>query len=127
MMKRNNIYNNNYIVLAKEDPKEKSHREAQFLIYKTMKKIDQIVRKKSSSSWLKLRICKLKVKIGKKLLLLKKTMLCNMSKTKGGVCKHIMGHFKGFKRLFNGVGGGGGRGGGGRTVVNHLPQPLFTI
>ena len=112
--------------MLKEDPMEKSHTEAQFKIYKTKKQIDQIGIKKSS--WIGLRICKFKVKIGRKLLGLRKTMLCNMSKTKVGACSQFMGHFKKFKRLLSGSardgGGGGGRRGGG-SMVNHLPQPLF--
>ncbi|KAK9714971.1 hypothetical protein RND81_06G134400 [Saponaria officinalis] len=114
----NNRYG--YTKMEKEDNEEKCHREAQFLIYKSMKQIDQIVMRKPS--WLKLRICKLKVKIGNKLLSLRKTMLCNMSKTiKVGVCKHL----KSFKRLFNG-GSCGGRGGSrGGSTINHLPPPLL--
>ncbi|KAL9243513.1 hypothetical protein vseg_017389 [Gypsophila vaccaria] len=134
-VRRNNSYSsNNYTKIEKEDPREKSHREAQFLIYKSMKQVDQMVIKRSSlvkstSSWLKLRMSKLKVKIGNKLFQFKKTMLiCHMSKTKGGVCRHLMGHLRGFKRLFNGGGARGGASGrGGRYVVSRLPQPIFTI
>ncbi|XP_074267788.1 uncharacterized protein LOC141591376 [Silene latifolia] len=122
-IRRNNSYG--YTKMEKEDPQEKSHREAQFLIYKTMKQADQINMRRSS--WLKLRLCKLKVKIGKKLLCLRKGMLCNVSKTKGGVCKHLMGHFKSFKKLFHGGGGQLGRSRGGGSAINHLPQPFFTI
>ncbi|KMS96750.1 hypothetical protein BVRB_8g200540 [Beta vulgaris subsp. vulgaris] len=108
-------------MMEKEDPEDKHHRKAQFLIYKTLKQVDQVIVKKSSRpSWLRLRICKLKIRIGKKLLKLRKTILVNMVKTKMGVCKHVMGHLKNFKRLFR----VGGRHGG--AAIGHLPQPLFT-
>ncbi|KAK9681564.1 hypothetical protein RND81_10G011200 [Saponaria officinalis] len=112
--------NNGYTKIDKEDPKEKSHREAQFIIYKTMKQVDQIVKRRSSfkPSWLKLRIFKLKVKIGNKLGLRK-----TMSKSKVGVCHHLMGHLMRFKRLFNC--GGRHRRHGCAANNHHLPQPLL--
>ncbi|KAL9236918.1 hypothetical protein vseg_011531 [Gypsophila vaccaria] len=120
----NNMYG--YTKVEKEDKEEKTHREAQFMIYKTMKKIDQIATRRSPKhSWLKLRICKLKVRIGNKLLTLRKTMLCHISKSiKVGVSKHL----KSFKRFFNNGGGGRGGGGGGRRGggdCNHIPPPLI--
>ncbi|CAO2842555.1 unnamed protein product [Amaranthus hypochondriacus] len=127
LFKRNNNTNYGYTMMEKEDPEERNHREAQFLIYKTLKQADQLIIRRSSRSscWLRLRISKLKLKIGKKLLRLKKTMLSSMAKTKMGVYKQVLGHLKTLKRLFQ---GGGSQGGGATTAaaaINGLPQPLF--
>ncbi|XP_021719691.1 uncharacterized protein LOC110687357 [Chenopodium quinoa] len=123
LFKKNNSFNNyGYTMMEKEDPQDKKQREAQFLIYKTLKQADQIiVRRSSRPSWLKLRICKLKVRIGKRLLRLRKTMLSNIVKTKMGVYKQVMVQLKNFKRLFNVA---GCREGG--VAIGRLPQPLFT-
>ncbi|KAK1325114.1 hypothetical protein QJS10_CPA01g00906 [Acorus calamus] len=47
-----------YTILEKEDPEELKHRKAQFLIYKTLNRFDHPRRR----SFLRLRICGLKVK-----------------------------------------------------------------
>ncbi|XP_057538211.1 uncharacterized protein LOC130815745 [Amaranthus tricolor] len=125
LFKRNNNTSYGYTVMEKEDPEERNHREAQFLIYKTLKQADQLIARRSSrsSSWLRLRISKLKLRIGKKLLRLRKTMLSNMAKTKMGVYKQVLGHLKTLKRLFQ---GGSSRGATTAAVaINGLPQPLF--
>ncbi|KAK0579730.1 hypothetical protein LWI29_030666 [Acer saccharum] len=60
----------NYTKLDKEDPEEIQRRKAQFLIYKVMEQADSIFpspRKRRPSSFLRLRLCRLKVKIGKRL------------------------------------------------------------
>ena len=115
--------------MEREDPEEKSHREAQFLIYKTLKQADQIAMKRpfspsSSFSWLRLRISKLKVKIGKRLLRLRKTItILSSSKPKVvGVRKNVMGHLKSLKRLFSGGRSGGASGG---AAIRRLPRPLL--
>ncbi|XP_021839836.2 uncharacterized protein [Spinacia oleracea] len=135
LFKRNNSNSYGYTIMEKEDPQDRKQREAQFLIYKTLKQADQIiVKRQSRPSWLKLRICKLKVRIGKRFLRLRKSMLSNMVKTKTGVYKHVMLQLKNFKQLFRvgGCGGGGGGGGGvfvhegGAGNIGRLPQPLFT-
>lgn len=57
-----------YSKIENEDKEDIKHRKAQFLIYKSLKKADSIVSKrKKSSYWLKVKFCKLKIKIGRKL------------------------------------------------------------
>ncbi|XP_057544378.1 uncharacterized protein LOC130823669 [Amaranthus tricolor] len=125
--RKNNNMSYAYTKIEKEDPEERNHREAQFLIYKTLKQADQVIIRRSSSSsksscWLRLRISKLKVKIGKRLFKLKKTMLSNMAKTKMCVYKQLLGHLKTIKSLFR-VGNGGG--GSTSAVIDNLPQLLI--
>ncbi|CAO2823658.1 unnamed protein product [Amaranthus hypochondriacus] len=127
--RKNNNMSYAYTKIEKEDPEERIHREAQFLIYKTLKQADQVIIKRSSSSsssksscCLRLRITKLKVKIGKRLFKLKKTMLLNMAKTKMGVYKQVLGHLKTLKSLFR-VGNGGG--GLNSTAIDNLPRLLI--
>ncbi|KAI4365052.1 hypothetical protein MLD38_021072 [Melastoma candidum] len=55
-----------YAKIEAEDPEEIKHRKAQFLIWKTLEKADAISRTRRGSS-LQVRLCRLKVKIGKRL------------------------------------------------------------
>ncbi|XP_073128956.1 uncharacterized protein [Henckelia pumila] len=52
-----------YSKLQREDPDEIKHRMAQFLIYKSLQKADTMRR----PSWLRVKMLRLKIKIGKKL------------------------------------------------------------
>ncbi|KAL7212153.1 hypothetical protein ACSBR2_014926 [Camellia fascicularis] len=99
-----------YSKMEREDPEEIKHRRAQFLIYKALEKVDSQRR----PSWLRVRICKLKIKIGKRLKRLRKSMLLSMSRAKNGVCKQVICQWKTWKRLFRS---------GGQAMVN-LP-PVF--
>ncbi|KZV55175.1 hypothetical protein F511_12762 [Dorcoceras hygrometricum] len=54
---------NGYSKIQSGDPDEMKHRRAQFLIYKSLQKADT----RRRPSWLKVRIFRLKIKIGKKL------------------------------------------------------------
>ncbi|KAK4421332.1 hypothetical protein Salat_2083700 [Sesamum alatum] len=53
-----------YSKMLSEDPEETEHRRAQFLIYKVLQKADRM---RSRRSWLRVRVFKLKIKIGRKL------------------------------------------------------------
>ncbi|KAI3818786.1 hypothetical protein L1987_12603 [Smallanthus sonchifolius] len=64
-----------YSKMEKECPEEIKSRKAQFLIYKSLEKADDLIRKSRKPSWLKVRIFKLKIKIGKKMNKLKKNLL----------------------------------------------------
>lgn len=69
-----------YSRVENEDPEEAKHRRAQFLIYKAMQKADH--RRSSSSStsrpsWLRVKIFKLKIRIGKRFKSLRKRLLTN--------------------------------------------------
>lgn len=71
-----------YSKIENEDKEEIQHRKAQFLIYKTLRKADFVVSKrKKSSNWLKVKIFKLKIKIGRKLKRLRKKILFTFSST----------------------------------------------
>ncbi|XP_065879256.1 uncharacterized protein [Euphorbia lathyris] len=61
---------NGYSKLEKEDPQDIIHRRAQFLIYKALKQADS----SRKPSFLRIRFCRLKIKIGNKLKKLKKNM-----------------------------------------------------
>lgn len=101
-----------YSKVDKEDPDEKIHRRAQFLIYKVLEKADS---RRTRPSYLRIRIRKLKVKIGKRLTKLRKSMLIGISAAKVSVGKQVCCQLKTCKRLFSR---------GERTVLS-LP-PLFT-
>ncbi|KAB1199504.1 hypothetical protein CJ030_MR0G022797 [Morella rubra] len=100
-----------YSTLDNEDPEEKKHRQAQFLINKVLLQADT----RRRPSFLRIRICKLKVKIGKRLKKLRKSMVFCISAARGGVYKQVMGHMKTWKRLFYG----------GETNIARLPS-VFT-
>ncbi|CAL1386050.1 unnamed protein product [Linum trigynum] len=66
----------NYSKFDKEDPEEVFHRQAQFLIYKMMQRADDSRR---SASFSQTKLCKLKVRIGKRLRKLRKGVVLSMS------------------------------------------------
>ncbi|CAH1423790.1 unnamed protein product [Lactuca virosa] len=64
-----------YSKMEMEDPEEIKSRKAQFLIYKSLEKADDSIRKSRRPSWLKVRMFRLKIKFGKKMKKLKKSIL----------------------------------------------------
>ncbi|KAH6790480.1 hypothetical protein C2S51_005486 [Perilla frutescens var. frutescens] len=58
-----------YSKMDNEDGEEMKHRRAQFLIYKAMQKADDVRRR---PSWLRVKMFKLKIKIGKRFKKLKR-------------------------------------------------------
>ncbi|PWA37487.1 hypothetical protein CTI12_AA589620 [Artemisia annua] len=84
-----------YAKLEMEDPEEMKSRKAQFLIYKSLEKADSSIKRSRKTSWLKVRIFKLKIKFGKKMKKLKKSLLVV---TKCGAAK--VGVLQQWKRLF---------------------------
>ncbi|KAI3745373.1 hypothetical protein L1987_58484 [Smallanthus sonchifolius] len=64
-----------YSKMEMEDPEEMKSRKAQFLIHKSLEKADGSFRKSRKPSWLKVRIFKLKIKFGKKMKKLKKSLM----------------------------------------------------
>ncbi|RAL44894.1 hypothetical protein DM860_003653 [Cuscuta australis] len=135
------LYNNNgYSKMEVEDEEEMRHRKAQFLIYKSMKKVDSLThqrrrrRRRSSpppppSIWLiKLRgfsCCRVKIKIGNRLIVrLRKTIAAAGSG--GGLAgyKQVFLHLKTLRRLLRGRGGEGEA----TTVVNDfVPQHTLQV
>ncbi|KAF7811154.1 uncharacterized protein G2W53_032130 [Senna tora] len=92
-----------YSKMEKEDPEDIIHRRAQFLIYKAMEQADSISSSSTSkpSSYclmMRIRICKLKVKIGRRLRRFRKKLL---STAKSAFQGHLlMAHFKFVRRFF---------------------------
>ncbi|KAF2620070.1 hypothetical protein F2Q68_00042525, partial [Brassica cretica] len=57
-----------YSKVHKEDPEEVLHQRAKFLIYKTLQEVDLVSRRSSHpSSFLRMKLLRLKVEIGKSL------------------------------------------------------------
>ncbi|GLU23296.1 hypothetical protein SLE2022_393160 [Rubroshorea leprosula] len=100
-----------YSRVDNEDPDEKIHRRAQFLIYKVLEQADS----RRKPSFLRIRLCRLKVKIGRKLKL-RKSMVVSFCAARVRVHKKILKQLKAWRLLFS-------RGG---TNTATLPPPLFT-
>lgn len=92
-----------YTKMEIEDPEEIQHRKAQFLIYKVLQQAADSPRRtrRRSSSWLRVRICRLKIKIGKRLKKLKKSIFLGVGAAKCGAQKQVASQLKtNWKRLF---------------------------
>ncbi|KAL2523995.1 Heat shock 70 kDa protein 16 [Abeliophyllum distichum] len=79
-----------YSRMENEDSEELNHRRAQFLIYKVLQKADS----GRKPSWLKVKIFKLKTKVGKRFKSLRKSISSTVSSAKSGVCKQINSKIK---------------------------------
>lgn len=97
----------NYFKIEKEDKEDIKHRKAQFLIYKSLKKADSVVSMRKNSYWLK-------IKIGRKLNMLKKSILFTFSSSRIGFYKQFICQLKFLKSLI-----------GGKETIVSLP-PVFT-
>ncbi|GAB2231569.1 hypothetical protein Droror1_Dr00010577 [Drosera rotundifolia] len=105
---------NGYTKVEKEDPEETKHRQALFLIYKSLEEADKMMAsRRKKPSWLRLRMRKLKVKVGKRLKRIRKMIILSVSRA--GVYRSIMCHFKTWRRIFHG---------GASTA--RLPEPYFS-
>ncbi|KAK9267938.1 hypothetical protein L1049_010375 [Liquidambar formosana] len=78
-----------------KDPDEKIHRRAQFLIYKALEQVDS----RRRPSYMRVRISKLKVKIGRRLKKLRKSVLYNISIAKVRVYRQVISQLKTMKQL----------------------------
>ncbi|CAI9755110.1 unnamed protein product [Fraxinus pennsylvanica] len=81
------------------DPEEKKHQRAQFLIYKALQKAEI---RRSRPSWLRVKMFKLKIKIGKRFKTLRKSIGVTLASAKTGFCKKITCQLKSWKRLIHG-------------------------
>ncbi|KAL0398755.1 UNVERIFIED_CONTAM: hypothetical protein Sradi_2218800 [Sesamum radiatum] len=88
-----------YSKVENEDPEETKHRLAQFLIYKAMQRADGCRRR---PSWLRVKMFKLKIKIGKRLKKLRKGISSSLFSAKADLCKQITCVFKSCKFLLHG-------------------------
>ncbi|KAF6162876.1 hypothetical protein GIB67_021025 [Kingdonia uniflora] len=100
---------NAYSKMEAEDPEERNHQRAQYLINKVMENADYRRRRQSP---LRVRICKLKVKIGRRIKRLRKTMVIAISTARVKVYKQVLGQLKNWKGLF----------GTGKATVNLPPM-----
>ncbi|KAI3466576.1 hypothetical protein Pfo_023239 [Paulownia fortunei] len=100
-----------YSKIQFEDPDEIKHRRAQFLIYKVLQKADT----RSRPSWLRVKVCKLKIKIGKRLKKLRKGFSSTVFLAKADFCKQITCVLKSCKYLLQGKQG---------SVIRTVP-PVF--
>lgn len=103
-----------YSKIDNEDLEEAIHRRAQFLIYKAMEEADCIGSQRCRPCFLKVRLSKVKVKIGNRLKILRRRMLSTISVARGASCSQMMRQFKACKRLF-----------GGRQANSRLPRALL--
>ncbi|KAK4439332.1 hypothetical protein Salat_0268100 [Sesamum alatum] len=88
-----------YSRVENEDPDETKHRLAQFLIYKAMQRADGCRRR---PSWLRVKMFKLKIKIGKRLKKLRKGISSTLCSAKADLCKQITCVLKSCKYLLHG-------------------------
>ncbi|KAG8365403.1 hypothetical protein BUALT_Bualt18G0101200 [Buddleja alternifolia] len=88
-----------YSKIQYEDPDEIQHRKAQFLIYKALQKADHTRRR---PLWLRVKVFKLKIKIGKRLKKLKKRLSSSVFLAKADFCKQITCVLKSCKYLLHG-------------------------
>lgn len=86
-----------YSKIDNEDPEERKHRLAQFLIQKVLLQADS----RRRPSLLRIRIFRLKVKIGRRLKKLRKSMLLGISAARVGAHKRVISHVKTWRRLFH--------------------------
>ncbi|KAG7653944.1 hypothetical protein ISN44_As01g011620 [Arabidopsis suecica] len=103
-----------YSKMDKEDPEEVHRQRAKFLIYKTLQEADLISRRDPHSSFLRLKLYLLKVKIGKRLTNLRRSVVSAVRF--GGIRKHSHNGVRALKKLFHG----------GATTTG-LPRPIFTL
>ncbi|CAH8251961.1 unnamed protein product [Arabidopsis lyrata] len=102
-----------YSKMDKEDPEEVHRQRAKFLIYKTLQEADLVSRRDPHSSFLRLKLYLLKVKIGKRLTNLRRTVVSAVRF--GGIRKHSHNGVRALKKLFHG------------GATTGLPRPIFTL
>ncbi|KAK8524337.1 hypothetical protein V6N13_015363 [Hibiscus sabdariffa] len=105
-----------YSKVDKEDPDEIIHRRAQFLIYKALEQADS----RRKPSFVRIRLCRLKLKMGRKLKKLRKAAMASVCGLRIWVYKLVLNQLKTWTRLFN-------RGGAGdHATIATFPPPLLT-
>ncbi|XP_033136606.1 uncharacterized protein LOC103843231 [Brassica rapa] len=103
-----------YSKVHKEDPEEVLHQRAKFLIYKTLQEVDLVSRRSSpSSSFLRMKLLRLKVEIGKSLTKLRQSVVSAVSF--GGIRKHSQSGVRALKKMFHG------------GATKGLPRPIFSL
>ncbi|KAE8670594.1 Detected protein of confused Function [Hibiscus syriacus] len=105
-----------YSKVNKEDPDEIIHRRAQFLINKVLEQADS----RRKPSFIRIRLSRLKLKIGRKLKKLRKAAMVSVPGLRIGVYKQVLNQMKTWTRLFNR--GHDDRG----TTIATFRRPLLT-
>ncbi|XP_010476098.1 PREDICTED: uncharacterized protein LOC104755418 [Camelina sativa] len=103
-----------YTKVDKEDPEEVLHQRAKFLIYKTLQEADLVTRRDPHSSFIRLKLYLLKVKIAKRLTKLRRSVVSAVRF--GGIRKHSHNGVRALKKLFQGGG-----------ATSGLPRPIFEV
>ncbi|CAL0301169.1 unnamed protein product [Lupinus luteus] len=99
-----------YSKMDKEDPEDVIHRRAQFLIYKVLEQANS----PRKQSCLRIRISKLKVKIGNKLRRFRKRIMATVSAVRVCFHGHATTQLKTWKKLF----------GKGRQTLRNIPPMI---
>lgn len=86
-----------YSKIDEEDPEEIKHRQAQFLIQKILLQADN----RRKPLFLRIRMCKLKVRIGRRLKKLRKSMLLGISVARVRLYKQIISRMKTWRLSFH--------------------------
>lgn len=86
-----------YSMIDQEDLEEIKHRQAQFLIQKILLQADN----RRKPSFLRIRMCKLRVRIGRRLKKLRKSMLLGISVARVRLYKQVINRMKTWRRLFH--------------------------
>ncbi|WOG89963.1 hypothetical protein DCAR_0209204 [Daucus carota subsp. sativus] len=89
-----------YTKLEIEDPEDVKHRRAQFLIYKVLQQAAHSSPRRRRRSWLRIRMCKLRVRIGNRLKKLRKGIVLSVGAAKASGHKQVISHMRTWKRLF---------------------------
>ncbi|KAL9669701.1 hypothetical protein QQ045_007249 [Rhodiola kirilowii] len=111
-----------YSKMEIEDPEDKFHRRAQFLIYKTLHEADEhrSHAKNKKSSYIGIKFGNLRVKVGKRLKKLKNSLFFNVSLAKIGVLRQVVVQLKTWKKL------SAGKERFRSAAASALPRPFLT-
>lgn len=89
-----------YKKMETDDPEERRRRRAQFLIYRALERADAKVRRSSRPAFLGLRVCKLTVKVGKRLRRSRKRVTSMISKARNAAAsKRILKQLRDLESL----------------------------
>ncbi|KAK4804149.1 hypothetical protein SAY86_003966 [Trapa natans] len=90
-----------YAKMESDDPEERRHRRAQFLIYKVLQRVSEAETGRSPrpAAFFGVRLCKLRVKLGKRLKRSRKKVASMASKARNAACKRIMKQIKDLQSL----------------------------
>uniref|UniRef100_A0A7N0TN95 Uncharacterized protein n=1 Tax=Kalanchoe fedtschenkoi TaxID=63787 RepID=A0A7N0TN95_KALFE len=116
-----------YSKMDVEDPEDRTHRRAQFLIYKTLQEADDAHRirshankKRSGGSYFGIRFGNLRVKVGQRVKKLRNSLCFNVSLARIGVYRRVVAQLKTWRKLM-----AGRERFGSAAAATALHRPLF--